>query len=61
MINAMYVRVHIFSQTLFTIDDSADSVPPWRDLIHFKDYVNENFMDGSKWEDVSRVISELVS
>ena len=41
-------------------DESADSVPLWRELSHFKNYINENFMDGSKWEDLSKVITELM-
>ena len=41
-------------------DESANSVPPWRELTHFGNYINENFMDGSKWEDLSKVISEFM-
>lgn len=41
-------------------DKSANSIPPWRELTHFDDYINENFMDGSKWEDISRVIGEFM-
>ena len=37
------------------MDESADSVPPWRELEHFKNYIAENFTDGSKWEDMSKV------
>ena len=40
---------------LLTIDDRADSVPRWRNLTHFKDYVSVEFTDGSKWEDISKV------
>src|ERR1700743_773720 len=43
----------------FITNESADSVPSWRDLIHFKNYINENFTDGSKWEDISKVIIKL--
>ena len=56
MVNAMCVTEFFFSGTLFTEDESADSVPPWRELNHFKNYIDEDFMDGSKWEDISKVI-----
>ena len=38
-----------------TIYDRADSVPRWRNLTHFKNYVLVEFTDGSKWEDISKV------
>src|ERR1700743_1574119 len=43
----------------FITNESADSVPSWRDLNHFNNYINENFADGSKWEDISKVIIKL--
>ena len=33
----------------------AASTPRWRGLNHFSDYINNNFTDGSKWEDMSKV------
>ena len=33
----------------------AASTPWWRGLNHFSDYINNNFTDGSKWEDMSKV------
>ena len=33
----------------------AANIPRWRGLNHFSDYINNNFTDGSKWEDMSKV------
>ena len=33
----------------------AASTPQWRGLNHFSDHINNNFTDGSKWEDMSKV------
>jgi hypothetical protein len=33
----------------------AKSVPRWAGLNHFSNYISENFTDGSKWEDMSKV------
>lgn len=38
-----------------TIENRADSVPRWRGLTHFANYVSVEFTDGSKWEDISKV------
>lgn len=38
-----------------TANDRADSVPRWRGLNHFSTYVDVEFTDGSKWEDMSKV------
>jgi len=35
----------------------AENMPRWAGLNHFNDYINENFMDGSKWEDMSKVLT----
>ena len=44
------------SKALFTVGRNANSVLPWRDLTHFNDFINRNFMDGSKWKDVFKVV-----
>ena len=47
----------LFLLTLLIIHRTvrAESVPRWSRLDHFLNYINENFTDGSKWENMSKV------
>ena len=36
--------------------DRANLMPRWRDFNHFSTYLSVDFTDGSKWEDMSKVI-----
>jgi len=35
-------------------------MPRWAGLNHFFDYINEEFSDGSKWEDMSKVCHDTI-
>ena len=55
-VDEVYVSSFIFYYRIpLTICDSADSVPRWRNLNHFKTYLTVEFTDGTKWEDMSKV------
>jgi len=55
-IDDMYVCLLIFHYYIpLTTRESADSVPRWRGLNHFKTYLSVEFTDGTKWEDMSKV------
>ena len=47
--------IFILPDLSLTTDGRADSVPRWRGLNHFKNYLTVEFTDGSKWEDMSKV------
>jgi hypothetical protein len=40
--------------------DRANTMPRWRDFNHFSAYLSVDFMDGSKWEDMSKVCHKSI-
>ena len=61
-INNMCVCIYpltLSHSLLFIIVNRADSVPRWRGLNHFLNYLGVEFSDGSKWEDMSKVCQKM--
>ena len=61
-INNMFVYVYpltSFHGLLYMIVNRADSVPRWRGLNHFSNYLNVEFSDGLKREDMSKVCQRM--
>lgn len=55
-VDQMYVPFFTFCRDILLINNNrAGSVPRWRGLNHFNKYVDVEFTDGSKWEDMSKV------
>lgn len=56
-----YYPPTLFCGLLLIIVNRAISVPRWRGLNRFSNYLGVEFSDGSKWEDMSKVIHKQCS
>ena len=54
-INEAYAFLFILTLLITHRTLRAESIPRWSGLDHFSNYISENFTDGSKWENVSKV------
>ena len=54
-INEVYTFLFLLTLLITHRTLRAESVPRWSGLDHFSNYISENFTDGSKWENMSKV------
>ena len=54
-INEAYTFLFLLTLLITHRTLRAEGVPQWSGLDHFSNYIRENFTDGSKWENMSKV------